>query len=291
MDTLLKFPGTATPTNQGVQSHITTRLALRSLSFKGTCNFGPCKTKIQQHSVSFKGITHRPFWDNHRISAQDSDTGSNSSSISESPSQKVKQFYACINDKNLRQLGECISKDAQFDDYSFPQPFNGKVEVVNFLNTLTASMGQNVKFKVGHVCEGDGYSATANWHLAEWKGARIPFTRGCTVFEFSKEGEKLTIKKAVVLIESPIKPGGIVLTLLKTVTSLFDDFPKATEWFLKSHHEVLKRIKQIYNMLIAPLIVNPLLKWYIKCWSIGARLFGYTYNIAIYIYRIFFGGK
>lgn len=36
---------------------------------------------------------------------------------------------------------------------------------MNFLNMLTASMGQNVKFKVGHICEGDGYTATANWHL------------------------------------------------------------------------------------------------------------------------------
>ncbi|KAK4262794.1 hypothetical protein QN277_028304 [Acacia crassicarpa] len=289
MDTLLKFSGSATPASQVVKSHIAPRLTLRSLSFTA-CNFGIDKTNIQQHNVSFKTKTQHLLWDNHRISPQALDLGSDSSPISVSPSQKVKQFYACINNKDLRQLGELISKEAQFDDYSFLKPFNGKGEVVNYYNTLTSSMGQNVKFKVGHICEGDGYTATANWHL-EWKRSRVPFTRGCTLFEFTNEGETLTIKKAVVLIESPIKPGSVALTLLKTVTSLFDDFPKAADWFLSSHHTVLKAITKIYSMLIAPFIVNPLLKWYIKCWSIGARFFGYIYNVAVYIYRIFFNGK
>ncbi|XP_028774867.1 uncharacterized protein LOC114731777 [Neltuma alba] len=288
MDTLLKFPGTTSLANQGVKSHIITpRLASRSLSFNTTCNFGLHKTNIQQHNVSFKRKTQHLFWDNPRISPQALDLSSDSSSVSESPSEKVKQFYTNINDKNLQQLGECISKDAQFDDYSFLKPFNGKGEVMNFFNTLTASMGQNVKFKVGHICEGDGNTATATWHL-EWKGTQVPFTRGCTFFEFTKGGDTLTIKKAVVLIESPIKPGSIVLTLLKTVTSLFDDFPRAAEWFLNSHYKVLKMITKIYTTLIAPLIVNPLLGWYIKIWSIVARLFGYIYNIAVYISRIFF---
>lgn len=126
MDTLRKFTGTSTLANKGVKSYNSPRLTPRSLSFNTTCSFGLDKTNIQQHKVSLIRKTQQLLWDNHRISTQALDLGSDSSPISESPSHKVKQFYACMNEKNLTQLGEFISKETQFDDYSFIKPFNGK---------------------------------------------------------------------------------------------------------------------------------------------------------------------
>ncbi|BBH03390.1 Nuclear transport factor 2 family protein, partial [Prunus dulcis] len=95
---------------------------------------------------------------------------------SPSPSDTIKKFYKCINEKNLKQLG----------------------------------MGQNVKFCIQHVCEGDELIGAANWHM-EWKDKQIPYTRGCSFFEFSQKGEKIILKKAQIVIESPIKPGTVVL--------------------------------------------------------------------------------
>lgn len=43
-----------------------------------------------------------------------------------SPFETIKQFYACINKKDLNQLGEFISDDCFFDDCSFYRPFQGK---------------------------------------------------------------------------------------------------------------------------------------------------------------------
>ncbi|KAJ4712023.1 Nuclear transport factor 2 (NTF2) family protein [Melia azedarach] len=156
-----------------------------------------------------------------------------------SASDTIREFYACINKKNLNQLNTYFSDDCWFEDCSFPKPFQGRKEVMNFFEKLVTSMGQNVKFSVEHVCEGDEFTAGVNWHL-EWKNTQVPFTRGCSFYECSIEGERLLIKKARVVIESPIKPGGIVLTLFKNVTSLFDDFPKAAEWFLSSPHKILQ---------------------------------------------------
>jgi hypothetical protein len=36
---------------------------------------------------------------------------------------------------------------------------------MHFYEQLTASMGQNVKFSIGHVCEGDEFTAGVKWHL------------------------------------------------------------------------------------------------------------------------------
>lgn len=38
-------------------------------------------------------------------------------------------------------------------------------EVMHFLQQLTASMGQNMKFRVRNICEGDDLTVAANWHL------------------------------------------------------------------------------------------------------------------------------
>lgn len=38
-------------------------------------------------------------------------------------------------------------------------------EVMSFFEQLTAGMGQNVKFILRHVCEGDELTAAANWHM------------------------------------------------------------------------------------------------------------------------------
>ncbi|KAI4326912.1 hypothetical protein L6164_019431 [Bauhinia variegata] len=284
MDLATKFPGRLSC--QAIHSDITKRLALRSLNCRKQWNFHSDKMKIQ-HFVSIERKVRIEHRDNKKISlmATYSDTKYVPDS-SLSPSDLVEQFYTCINDKKLRQLDECISKDAHFEDYSFTKPFQGKREVMQFLEQLTACMGQNVKFRVGYICKGDDFTAAANWHL-EWKKVQIPFTRGSSFFKCSKEGEKLRIRKAEVLIESPIKPGSIVLTLFKTIASLFDDFPKATEWFLRSPHTILKWITSIYSILITPFL-NPLLDGYIKLWSFMARLLGYTFSIVIFISKIFF---
>ncbi|XWS48894.1 hypothetical protein CRYUN_Cryun13aG0115900 [Craigia yunnanensis] len=119
----------------------------------------------------------------------------------------IKHFYMCINEKNLKKLGGYISEDCYIKDCSFFIPFNGKKEVMHFFDLFMRSMGQNVKVIIEHVCEGDDFTAGVEWHL-EWKQTEVPFTRGCSFYECFEEGEKLVIKKALIVIESPIKPWG-----------------------------------------------------------------------------------
>ncbi|KAK9983589.1 hypothetical protein SO802_033114 [Lithocarpus litseifolius] len=133
--------------------------------------------------------------------------------------------YFKNNSRRIQKHGLSVKRKAESTLFSDRVPV---IEVMQFLEELTESMGENVKFSFGHICEGDEYTAGVKWHL-EWKKSQIPFTRGSSFFECSKGGDRIIIKKAQVVIESPIKPGSLVLTLLKTVTSLFDEFPKATE--------------------------------------------------------------
>jgi hypothetical protein len=103
--------------------------------------------------------------------------------------------------------------------------------------------------------------------------------------------------------------------MLKTVTSLFDDFPNAAECesnmvhrffiyskstqkypltymhvpagFLRRPHAILLWILKIYNIFVAPFL-NPLLDSYIKLWSFMIRLLSYAFSAAMFISKTIF---
>lgn len=120
MAAIVKSPTSAS--YQGINSNITKRLALRFSSIKRPCNL----MMEQQRGMCFKRNVLRKSWDNNRISAIASQGDPMSGKNSFSPADTVDQFYTCINEKKLRELGECISRDACFDDFAFTKPFQGK---------------------------------------------------------------------------------------------------------------------------------------------------------------------
>ncbi|KAK4844063.1 hypothetical protein QYF36_016023 [Acer negundo] len=260
--------------------------SLCSLPAKRSCQLKQNQMNIQQNWPMQGQAKNKPFVEHRRYLVVSAINQIDVESSPFSASDMIRQFYACINEKNLKKLDNYISDNCYIEDCSFPNPLQGKKEVMRFFKQLTTSMGQNVKFSIEMVCEGDQFTAGVNWHL-EWKQTQIPFTRGCSFYECSIEGEILKIKKARVVIESPIKPGGIVLTLLKNLTSLFDDFPKATEWFLKSPNVILQFCLNIYMKLLAPFI-SPILAGYIRIANFMARILALAFNVMYQILKIIF---
>ncbi|XP_022737463.1 uncharacterized protein LOC111290428 [Durio zibethinus] len=260
---------------------------LDPLPFQKSCQLEQKRMKKQPHGIAISRQEKNKLTNNRGVSLIMS-SNNNSDSILGAPSaaDTIKHFYLCINEKNLEKLGGLISEDCHIEDCSFINPFYGKKEVLHFFDLLIRSMGQNVKFIIEHVCEADDFTAGVNWHL-EWNQKQVPFTRGCSFYECSEEGEKLVIKKALIVIESPIKPGGVVLVLLKNVTTIFDEFPRAAEWFLKSPYVILQFLLKIYTIFLGPFI-SPLVAGYVRIWEFMARLLALAIKIVIYISKIFF---
>ncbi|GMN31968.1 hypothetical protein TIFTF001_003479 [Ficus carica] len=204
--------------------------SITTLATKTSSHFGQNRLETQQNAIPRERNIEKKAHRFYPVLALKRDCVSGSNPIS--PSETIKEFYACINDRKVKRLGNYISSDCYIEECSFSTPFEGKEDILSYFDRLTASMGHSVKFSVNQVFEGDELIAAANWHL-EWKEAELPFTRGCSFFECSKEGEKLVIKRARIVNESPVKPGGLVLVLFKIVTTVFDDFPKTAECKLK----------------------------------------------------------
>ncbi|XP_043692421.1 uncharacterized protein LOC122642878 [Telopea speciosissima] len=235
-----------------------------------------------QHICQRKA-THKPILSRQHSISSDSNSEHQPSPFT--PSETIRQFYSCINNKDQKELSELISNDCFFEDHSFIKAFEGKEEIMHFFEQLMESIGSNVKFSIESICEGAKLTVWTTWHL-EWKEKRIPFTRGCSFYECSEHGQRLMIKKARVMIESPIKPGVLALTLLKMVTRIFDNFPRATEKFLLRPHDTLSLLLKIYNIFLEPLIY-PLLVFYINLWKLVSQSLGYIFNILITVLKIF----
>ncbi|KAG5539625.1 hypothetical protein RHGRI_019983 [Rhododendron griersonianum] len=276
--------GWSTSSNTKIWDH--SFLPKKKCRFKSTNMKTPRRQMCMRAEVGKQTCTRAGSWKrrytDHRLKVL-----SNSDIIPNPPSpfETIKQFYACINKKDLNQLGEFISDDCFFDDCSFYRPFQGKKEVMEFFGQLLASMGPNIEFKIRLVSGGNDYTTGVIWHL-EWNEKKIPLTKGSSFYECSTEGTKLLIKRAQVITESPMKPGRSALVLLKFLTSLFDAFPKATEWFLDNFHLILQEILKVYKMVLRPFI-NPVLGWYIKLWKFTKHLLISTLKIFILISKIF----
>ncbi|MCD7461655.1 hypothetical protein HAX54_046738 [Datura stramonium] len=132
-----------------------------------------------------------------------------------SQSNTIGKFYSSINNKDLNQLALLISGVSLMISHSlnhFKEKGGFKIS-----EQLTTSMGQNTGFSIDNIYEGVDLTAIV-------EEEEVPFSKGCSYYELSRNGEQLLIKNAQVITESSMKPQ--ILALFNMVTSVFDDFPE-----------------------------------------------------------------
>ncbi|KAL3331401.1 hypothetical protein AABB24_034957 [Solanum stoloniferum] len=193
-------------------------------------NHEPVK-KLSQQKLKIRGIKNKS---NSLVTFSMSNPENGMSMSEVSPSDTIKKFYSSINNKDMNQLALLLAENCFYDDFSYSQPFQGREEVLKFLEQLATCMGKNTEYCIEHIYEGVDLITVVNWHL-EWNKKQVPFSRGCSCYELSRDGEELVIRKGQVIVESPIKPGSIALEAFQKVISVCDAFPQSAEWlFLMS---------------------------------------------------------
>jgi len=136
----------------------------------------------------------------------------------------VTEFFVAINKKDVDALSDIISDKCIFHDLCFPKAFEGKQAVLQYAKDLMEAMGKGMLFVIDGTSEGDDLTVSVLWHL-EWEGHIFPFTKGCCLFNCERKGDRLFIRHVHDFLESPIKLGELILRLLKTITSFFEQFP------------------------------------------------------------------
>ena len=102
-------------------------LALDPLPFQRSCQLEQKRTKKQPQGIAIKRQEKNKLTNNREVSSiMSSNNGSDLIFGPPSAADTIKHFYMCINEKNLKKLGGCISEDCYIEDCSFFNPFNGK---------------------------------------------------------------------------------------------------------------------------------------------------------------------
>ena len=101
--------------------------ALGSLRAKTTCRFGQSGLAVTPHVGGWRRERDTEETKPRKLPPIAALKGSLSSGWSPlSPSDTVKEFYACINEGKSKQLGGYISADCYIEECSFVAPFQGK---------------------------------------------------------------------------------------------------------------------------------------------------------------------
>lgn len=88
--------------------------------------YGNCKTR-KTNNRSSNHVEH-----NFVSSCLRDESVSPSDSYSNSPTEMIEKFYSCINDKNSKELSNCISEGCIIEDSLFNEPFIGKKVKTNY---------------------------------------------------------------------------------------------------------------------------------------------------------------
>ncbi|CAL0319477.1 unnamed protein product [Lupinus luteus] len=149
--------------------------------------------------------------------------------------QIIIDFYEALNTKDTHTLKQLLSpNDCLYQDLVLYGRVEGKEGIMKFFENVMDAMGSNIHIVVDEIKENNNHTATVFWHL-EWEQTKIPFTNGCRFFTFEEVEGKICIRKITGMEELPVKPGELVLKLLKAIRMLFDKYPLPTKAILESH--------------------------------------------------------
>ncbi|PON99663.1 Polyketide cyclase SnoaL-like domain containing protein [Trema orientale] len=165
-----------------------------------------------------------------------------------SASGVVRDFHDAINARDMNKLDQLLSEECHYEDLTFYLPFEGKEGVKRFFSSVIDAMGRNGLIAIDRMTEGEGLTASVVWHL-EWKHKEIPFTSGCGLFECEEVNGRLLIRKITGVEEFALKPGDLILKLVKSVTTFFDLYPVAAEAILAKSKGTYEGLDKLLNML------------------------------------------
>lgn len=127
-------------------------LALNPLPSQTSHRLELKRTKKQPNGVAIKKQEQNKLTYNRGVSSVMSSSNSDIESILGQPSaaETIKDFYMCINEKNLKGLEGYISEDCYIEDCSFYNPFNGKRFAGGYSFLLSAHGKHGSKREIHH---------------------------------------------------------------------------------------------------------------------------------------------
>lgn len=119
-------------------------------------------------------------------------------------SDVMLQFYKAYNEGDMETLGSLVDEQCSYHDMIIEDPFVGRAAVVAFMKEVRDTIPKDLKFVVDDITDGDDSKVGIVWHLAFEDGQEFPFSRGCSFYRVSPQGQVTWGRD---MVESALKPG------------------------------------------------------------------------------------
>ncbi|CAL1409854.1 unnamed protein product [Linum trigynum] len=140
----------------------------------------------------------------------------------------VRRFYDGINRRDLDSVEGLIAEKCVYEDLIFPNPFVGRKAIMEFFNKSVDSISGDFQFAIDDISADDSLAVGVTWHL-EWKGKPFPFSKGCCFYRLEVNNGQRQIIYARDSVEPALKPGEAVLTAMRGVSWLLQQFPQLAD--------------------------------------------------------------
>ncbi|MEM8810762.1 MAG: nuclear transport factor 2 family protein [Cyanobacteria bacterium P01_G01_bin.38] len=143
--------------------------------------------------------------------------------MSQSASETIRALYTAINRRDVEGAIAFIDDDCLYQDFNFPQPFQGKAAVQALFKESCEKVPKALQFVIDDITTGDPLATGLTWHV-ELDGIPFPNGRGASFYRLSETTGKVIFARDVV--EPPIKPGRVAFSIIRLASPLVRRFLK-----------------------------------------------------------------
>ncbi|KAG2684435.1 hypothetical protein I3760_10G077200 [Carya illinoinensis] len=136
--------------------------------------------------------------------------------------ETVLKLYDAIKNKNILELSDVIGDECRCicNFFSFFQPFQGKMQVLDFFSNLIKSLGDNVELVVKPTFH-DGLSVGVSWRF-EWNKVHVPLGKGFSFHVLQVYQGKVYIRNVEMFMEPLLHIEPFRLKLMAYVMNIMD---------------------------------------------------------------------
>ena len=80
-------------------------------------------------------------------------------------SEVVREFYDCVNRRDLAAVAPLIAEGCVYEDLVFPRPMVGRDRVVGFFGDFMGSVSPDLRFVIDDISGHDPSAVGVTWHL------------------------------------------------------------------------------------------------------------------------------
>lgn len=140
----------------------------------------------------------------------------------------IAGFWAACSGGQFTRVLPLFAEDAVYNDTLYAAPFVGRGAIESHLRDMESAIPPGLVFVLDEMAPSPA-RVGARWHVETRKGSPVPFSRGASMYSVENVNGTVLISEAWDFVETPFKVAGLVLPLVRAVSTVLNLLPGSKE--------------------------------------------------------------